>query len=368
MSDLLNIFNAYRASQQHDQTALLATVVNTQGSTYRCPGARMLMGVDGQQVGMVSGGCLEHDIWEHAQQVAQVGEPRVITYDTTIDEDIQWGFGLGCNGVVQVLIEQLDRGLINPLTPLADCLRDRLPRVLATVFAVEGKISHLKIGQRLLLQPDDTITTDITEESLHRAIATDAKLALQQASPLTQCYHIATGEIQVLFEVLQPPPHLTLFGAGQDALPVLQFAKAIGWQVTIVDCRAREATMQRFSQADQVCLVHRTQLSRQITVNAQMIAVVMTHNYLDDLAILRVLLSSPVRYIGVLGSKHRTQRLITELSTEMKIESDRLYAPVGLDIGANTPQEIAIAIIAEIQAVLSNHSAGFLKQRTGSIH
>jgi xanthine dehydrogenase accessory factor len=367
MSDLIAILNAYCASQQLHQTALLATVVHTQGSTYRRPGARMLMTADGQQLGMVSGGCLENDIWQHGQQVTQVGKPRVVTYDTTIDEDIQWGFGLGCNGVVQVLIEQLDRGLINPLIYLDNCWRDRLLRVLATVFAVEGTTS-IKLGQRLVLHPDDTITTDITEDLLQRAIATDAKLALQQTSAFSQSYQLPTGQIQVLFEVLQPPPHLTIFGAGHDALPVLQFAKAIGWEVTVVDCRAREATRQRFSQADQVYLVHRPHIFEQITINAQMMAVVMTHNYLDDLAILRVLLSSQVRYIGVLGPKHRTNRLIIELSTEIKIESDRLYAPVGLDIGANTPQEIAIAIIAEIQAVLSNHSAGFLKQRTGSIH
>jgi xanthine/CO dehydrogenase XdhC/CoxF family maturation factor len=327
----------------------------------------MLM-TNNAQVGMVSGGCLENDIWEHTKQVAEVGEARVITYDTTIDEDVQWGFGLGCNGVVQVLIEQLDRGLINPLTHLADCLRDRLPRVMATVFAVEGMVSNVKVAQRFILHPDYTITTDLTEQSLIEAISRDAKLVLQQTSPLTQSYHLATGRIQVLFEVLQPPPHLTLFGAGQDALPVLQLAKAIGWQVTVVDCRAREATIQRFSQADQVCLAHRNQLSEQITVHAQMIAVVMTHNYLDDFAILKVLLSSPVQYIGVLGPKHRTGRLLAELATEININSDRLYAPIGLDIGANTPQEIAIAIIAEIQAVLSNHGAGFLKQRAGSIH
>lgn len=162
-----------------------------------------------------------------------------------------------------------------------------------------------------------------------------------------------------------------LFGAGQDAIPVAQFAKALGWQVTLVDCQARESTPVRFPMADQVILTRREIVHQQIQINANTIAVVMTHNYLDDAQLLKMLLSSSVRYIGMLGPKHRTERLLQTLqqdSINIDQAQTRLHAPVGLDLGSDTPEAIALSIIAEIQAVLAKRSGGFLRNRQGAIH
>lgn len=308
----------------------------------------MLITNQSDMTGMVSGGCLEQDILYHVQQQTPPYRPFVITYDTSTDEDIIWGFGLGCEGVVQVLVEPLATAC-NPMSLIAECFAANQSGILATVFRSEGTVP---IGARLMVHPDGSIESNIEDITLYSAIAADAQATLKTT-------HRQYGQIEVLFEVIQPPPALMLFGAGRDALPLIQFAKALGWHVTLVDCRSLETTYDRFSAADQITLTRRTKL-QDIAIATNTIAVVMTHNYEDDLAILNRLNSSPAAYIGVLGSRQRTERL----KLEAGISEQRLHAPIGLDIGAETPEEIAIAIVAEIQAVLRDRAAGFMRQRS----
>jgi xanthine dehydrogenase accessory factor len=376
MNNLLAILNAYQHCQAHRLTAALATVVHTKGSTYRKSGARMLVANQSDITGVVSGGCLEHDILCHIQQQTSPFASFVITYDTKTDEDILWGFGLGCDGVVQVLVEYLESdSACHPLSFIAACFDRRHRGVLATVFQVQGNV-RLPIGARLMLHSDDSIESNIKDAELERAIAADAQIALQQKSTTHIHYRLPSGQVEVLLEVIQPPPHLVIFGAGRDALPLAQFAKALGWQLTLVDCRSLEITRDRFPMADQIVLTRRDEIARQVAIDQNTLAVIMTHNYHDDLAILDLLLTSPARYIGILGSRQRTERLLQKLLQEAEIhlskqhakQCHRLHMPIGLDIGAETPEEIAIAIIAEIQAVLGDRSAGFLKQLQAPIH
>lgn len=372
MKEITTILQAFAEVQHDAESSFLATVVNVKGSTYRRPGARMLMTQTGSIIGMISGGCLENDVFEHTRVSMPDGKPIVITYDTTADEDIVWGFGLGCNGLVQVLIEQLDKDdLLNPLVFIQECFDRQLQGAIATVFAVEGA-SNIKVGERLILKPDNNIATNITENSLKSALIKDAQIALENQKSTINKYQLSLGSVDVFIEVIQPPTHLIIFGAGQDALPTVEFAKALGWQVTIFDCRANEATKERFTIADEVILSRREILHKQISANEQTIAVVMTHNYLDDLEILKVLLPSSAKYLGILGPKRRTEKLLQELRAEgveyTAEQLEKLYSPVGLDIGADTPEAIALSIITEIQAVLTNRSAGFLRNRTLPIH
>ena len=185
-------------------------------------------------------------------------------------------------------------------------------------------------------------------------------------------YQLPLGSAEVFIEVIQPPTPLVIFGAGYGAVPVAKFAQALGWDVTVVDCRANETTRARFPLGCDVILSNRDIIHKQIFIDVQTIAVVMTHNYLDDLEILKMMLPSPARYIGVLGTKYRTERLLEDLSIKGIVPTseqlNRLYSPVGIDIGAETPEEIAIAIIAEIQAVLRNRNSNFLKNRNQPIH
>lgn len=370
MNEVQAILDTFAGVKQSGQVAALATVVNARGSTYRRPGARMLSTAS-QIVGMISGGCLENDVFAHANQVIHSGQPRVVTYDTTADEDIVWGLGLGCNGVVQVLIERLDvESPLNPLTFLSHCFEHQQPGVLATVFSVTGS-AKVKVGERLVRHPDGTMTHNITEPNLTVNLLADVQAVLEQQHSLVKQYQWADGSAEVLVEWVCPPTSLLIFGSGQDAVPVAQLAKAVGWHVTIIDCRANEATPARFSMADQVILTRRDIVHERIPIDANTVAVVMTHNYLDDAELLKMLLPSSARYIGILGPKHRTERLLQTLQAEhvgIDQAQERLHAPIGLDIGAETPEAIALAIVAEIQAVLANRAGGSLKNRKGAIH
>ena len=366
MNELQAILNAIAAYQETNEPLFLATVVNTQGSTYRKPGARMLMTQSGQMIGAISGGCLESDVYEHTQQRMGSNDAIVVTYDTTADEDLVWGFGIGCNGIVQVLIERLNSENSH-IAFLSNCLHTKQRGILATVFHSEGSVP---VGARLMLNASEQVTTDIQEPTLISFLTKDAHTALQNQQSTIEQYRWSTGYVEVFIEVIQPPPSLFVFGAGRDALPVVQLAKTLGWDVTVIDCRASEATSERFAIADRVILTRREVLANQISLTENTIAVVMTHNYFDDLEALKLLLASPAHYIGLLGARSRTQRLL-QLLLESAIASDQLsrfHAPIGLDIGANTPTEIALAIITEIQMVLTGRSGQSLKNRKAPIH
>ena len=326
----------------------------------------MLVTSTGEITGMVSGGCLENDIFHHTQQ-RQSDAPFIITYDTKAEEDLIWGFGLGCEGVVQVLIERLDLShRLNPIKFLADCLDNLQWGVLTTVIGVEGLV-NLKVGAHLSLDAEGTVTSEIDNSDLEQAIISDARNTLDRRKSTWRQYQLPSGSAEVFLEVIQPPTPLMIFGAGQDAVPLANLAKTLGWYVTVVDCRSQSATRDRFALVDRTILTRRNLISQVVTVHAQTVAVVMTHNYFDDLEILKMLLSSSARYIGVLGSRQRTARLLQELDETLQREKP-LHAPVGLDLGAETPEEIALAIGAEIQAVVSGRHAGFLREITGSIH
>lgn len=365
MHELQAIINAFEASKQKGKTSFLATLVNTFGSTYRQKGAKMLITETGEMVGTLSGGCVENDIWQYTKQISN--EPLLINYDATSEEDLIWGFGLGCNGAVQILLEKLDRSLnISPLNLIAECLKNKKQGAIATIFAVEGKL-EVKLGSRYIIYPDDTTYTDIQEPELQKAIAPDTITLKNTQQSTVNKYQLSSGSVEVFIEAIKPPTSLIIFGAGRDVLPVVELAKAIGWQVTVVDCRAQEKTYQRFALADKIILTRRDIINQQILVDENTVTVVMTHNYFDDRDIIKFLLPTKIPYLGVMGSKNRIAKIIEELNPT-KNQLEKLYSPIGLDIGADTPAEIANAIVSEIQAVLTKRNAGFLKHRSQPIH
>ncbi|NEP02123.1 MAG: XdhC family protein [Symploca sp. SIO2E9] len=372
MNEIDAILTAFAASQHNHEPVFLATVVNIQGSTYRQPGARMLITSTGNMVGTISGGCLENDVFEHTRVSMPDRQPIVVTYDTTADEDIVWGFGLGCNGVVKILIELLEQDhRLNPLAFINQCFHNKQPGIIATVIAIEGTV-NVRVGERLILKSDHSVNTNIQEPALKAVLLQEAQFALQTQKCGFHKYQLAQGKVDIFIEVIKPPPNLIIFGAGRDSIPVAQFAKALGWRVTIVDCRATEVTKERFVMADEVILTRREILHKQTCADDYTMAVVMTHNYLDDLEILKILIPSTSSYIGCLGSKQRTERLLQNLRTEgvqyNQQQLQKLHAPIGIDIGADTPEAIALSIITEIQAVLAKRGGGFLKNRIEPIH
>ena len=315
-------------AQHPDQGTVLATLVKVEGSSYRRPGARLLLLADGSRVGSISGGCLEDDVVAHARQTLATGRSETIVYDTTMENDLVWGTGLGCHGIVRVFIEKL------PAAPLwAGTLRGN--------FAA-GRNTRLEIA------------FDGTSGGTRLASAT------------------AVAGAGIFLEIVPPPTRLTIFGAGDDARPLVRFAKELGWHVSVADSRPAYVTAARFPEADDLALFRENDLAAATALDRRALAVVMTHRYKDDLPLLRALLPRPLAYLGLLGPKKRAARILETIVAEgLVITEDmraNLHAPVGLDLGATTPESVALAILAEMQARLSQRDPIHLRDRTQPIH
>jgi len=343
------------------EKAILATVVDVVGSGYRRPGARMLIDENGYSIGTVSGGCLEADVLERAKKVLESGEATVITYDTTQDENSVFGLSMGCRGIVRILLEE-----VSSENTFFDFLRNvfeaRKSFSMATV--VSSKDANYEVGRRIFRQDEKFIVQGL-KPSMPSEIKEELKIVLTENG----CKLKESDFGEVLFEAIAPPLNLLLFGAGFDALPLIKFAKELGWRVSVVDHRAVYANAKRLPEADEIIVANSEDLDESLFNIENSVGVIMTHNYERDRNILRRLMKSKCLYIGALGPKKRTEKLLEEIGETFNGEQlKRLYAPVGLDIGADTPEEIALAVVAEIRTVLSGRNAGFLRERKDSIY
>jgi xanthine dehydrogenase accessory factor len=338
------------------EKAILATVVDVAGSGYRRPGARMLIDRNGFGIGTVSGGCLEADVLERAKKVLQANEPTVITYDTTKDENSVFGLGMGCRGIVRILLETIEKES-EFFGFLSDCLDQRTEGRIATL--ISPKATELKVGWRLF----ENEFKDLPNNSPLIELFETKNLP----ENLPAIANSTVGEVFV--ETIKPTLELKLFGAGYDALPLVRFAKELGWRVSVVDHRPAYASAERLPEADEIITANVRDLNETFFRDANSVAVIMTHNYDRDREILPRLLESECLYIGALGPKKRTDKILAESGRSFSLEQlKRLHAPVGLDIGADTPEAIALSIVAEIQAILKNRQGGFLRERKGSIY
>ncbi len=348
---------------------LIATVVAVRGSAYRQPGARMLLTRDRWIAGSVSGGCLEHDLVHQGWWRTDHGAPAIVTYDSRIDEDdptddeLRQALGLGCNGIVEILLERSDRCGVDPLAFIACCHRAQERGALATVFASD--LPDVPIGARLAVSAHDRVG-ELASTELEDAVLSDARRVLASGDTVVETYPLAAGAARVLIEAVTPPPRLFVLGAGHDALPVIELARAIGWDVVVCAPHARPSIRARFHPLE-VVFATAAEIGRRIDTSDRAAVIVMNHHYEHDRACLAAALTSRARYIGVLGPRHRTARMLAELAPTIP-RDDRLHAPVGLDLGAETPQEIALAIIAETQAVLTRATGSSLRDRPGAIH
>ncbi|HEX6062705.1 MAG TPA: XdhC family protein [Longimicrobiales bacterium] len=355
------------------KSAVLATVVGIQGSSYRLPGARMLIADATWKAGSVSGGCLEGDVVLRAREVLEKNQAIVTTYDTTSDEDILFGVGLGCRGIIRVLIEPVTPRPAQPdlVRYIQDCLAARQSGVIATVIGVEGTVD-VAPGARVMRGQGNDLPSDIRDPKLRSAIASHlARLSGSEASH-SAFFDVPGGQVEVFIEMVRPPLPFVIFGAGHDAIPMARLGKDLGWRVTVVDHRPAYATPQRFPEADEVLVATTEEIAQRVRIDADTVALVMTHNYLRDLEALKVLLPSPARYVGLLGPRRRANELLAELDKQSfaitPAQRERLYAPVGLDLGAEGPEGVALSVLAEIQAVVAGRGAGHLRERAGSIH
>lgn len=353
------------------ETAVLATVVDVRGSSYRLPGAKMLILENGETFGTVSGGCLEADVLERAKKVLRSGEASIFTYDTTNDENSVFSLNMGCRGVIRILLERVDKnnGLLRALKIASEF---RCPLLTATVISTD---IAPPVGGRIFYDEQEQFDFDNfpADFEFRDQLLKDCELLYYaDAGSLLNVYASSQGSCEIFFEIAKPPLELLLFGAGNDAIPLAGFAKNLGWQVTLIDHRAAWATPQRFPAADRIVVSRPENFADALFRDRRSVAVVMSHNYDNDREILARLLKSECLYVGALGPKRRAENLLYELRAAGRDftgpELAKLHAPVGLDIGADTPEAIALSILAEIQAVLKNRAGGFLRERQGSIY
>ena len=309
---------------------VLATLVAVEGSSYRRPGARMWVEAD-LRIGSLSGGCLEEDLVERAKSVAATGRAELVVYDTRADDDVLWGVGLGCHGVVRILLER-----VSPCPEWAATLADGLKAGKTTVLDVAWHGPAAGLGTRLA-DPGNDRSRD-----------------------------------GVFRDVILPPTALAIFGAGDDARPLSRFALELGWRVTVADPRPDFLTEARFPGTAALVLGPARELVPRSSLPSGSLAVVMTHHYRHDRPLLRDLLPLPLAYLGLLGPRARSERILADLAADgvavTPAMQARLHAPVGLDLGAEAPEGVALSIIAEMNAVLAGRNGQPLRERTKPIH
>ena len=367
MSEITDVLEAIESLSAKGERMALATIVAVRGSTYRRPGARLLVPEDGAPIGNISGGCLEGDVADMARIVMEEGRARLAGWDLTADDDEVWGLGLGCNGAIEVFIEPADRA-----AEVAGALRMALEeeRPISVVTVLESPLASVVSGARIVVKPDGTGEGSLGDAAVDRA-ATAA--ALDQLAAQTSEIRTLPGEVRAFVEVLEPPLRLLICGAGHDAVPLVKAASILGWSPVVIDDRPGFLTAERYPEAAGFVQVEQPEdAAKAAAADERSFVTVMTHNFLRDKAYLGSFLGSPVAYIGMLGPAARTQRLLMDLADDGVVITDadraRIHGPAGLDLGSEGPEEIAGSIVSEIVAVRRGRHGGFLKERPGPIH
>lgn len=329
----------------------------------------MLVSEEGNLTGAISGGCLEGDALRKAQAVIFQQKSMLVTYDTTDEDDQKFGVGLGCNGIIHVLIEPIDfDDPQNPVELIKAAFSDREVGLLLTLFSVKNSKSE-QIGTVILEKAakrlgnwenriDDTALMDFLEREIQ---------GFESSSQIKT--YPNQDAISVFFEVLKPVTRVLLFGAGNDTQPLAKMAEILGFELILIDGRKNLATAARFPFARQI--IHGTGEEAMAAVDADQhtVALLMTHNFEYEALALEKLQQTGVPYIGILGPKRKTEKLIQRLEAKgVKVLPDNIYAPIGIEIGAETSEEIALSILAEIKAVLNRKQPIFLRDKDGPIH
>ena len=339
--------------------AVLATIIDVEGSAYRRPGAKMLVEGTGG-AGSLTAGCLEDEVRSLANHVLDTGEPRIETYDLMGDEDV-WGLGMGCNGIITVLLEPLDashRPAVEHVEHGTDC---------ATLTVVGG---DRPLGERGVYDPDDGFSGDLPEW-LVTDLDERAAALLDAGRSETVGVETDQGTVELFVDPIEAPPELVVLGSGPDVTPVIELATRVGFRVTVVAFRGA-LSENDFPAADTLHTTSPPKFLETVDFDADTHVVVMTHNFIDDRLALGELLDTPVPYIGLMGPRDRFEEMRDELAAEgVRIadrDTDRIYTPIGLDLGGDAPSTIAYSIVAELLAVANDRTPRHLAERAGPIH
>jgi xanthine/CO dehydrogenase XdhC/CoxF family maturation factor len=336
LGPLLPLFERERAA---GRAVALGLLVETAGSTYRKPGALMLIAANGDSAGLLSGGCLEGDLAEYARAVIDTGAARLVTYDMRGGDDLVWGLGLGCEGAMHILIIRV--GSDNGWQPM-----DHLLRALA---------EHRRTAVGIVVESERTDSPAGTV--VLRGAEVDSTLAAAAHSGHAGWFETHTPRWRLFALPLSLPPKLLLLGAGPDAAPVVEFASRLNWKVALVDHRPAYADPSHFVLAERVLQAQPDELSSVLDLSQFSAAVVMSHHLPSDLKYLRALAATEIPYIGLLGPAPRREKLLADLAADADRIRSRLHAPVGLPLGGRSPESIALSIVAQIHAFVHNGNA-----------
>jgi xanthine/CO dehydrogenase XdhC/CoxF family maturation factor len=342
---LLPLFDRARGS---DEPLVLATVIRTGGSTYAKPGAQMLIAADGEYAGLLSGGCLEGDLREHARDVARTGDARIVSYDLRSTTDQLFGLGAGCEGAMDILLSRVSRA--DGWFPLAQMAQSfRAGRSQPLVFVVATRGADVPLGFTL------AAGTPRNGHAASNIVALELA-ALEQAAQApgaSGVIRVTAPDVDLFVTTVAPPPRILLLGGGPDARPVATLGGFLGWRVTVVDHRPTYLVSQRFAPDTELIESRAADVATALDLDDFAAAVVMSHHLDSDLAYLRALASSAVPYVGLLGPAARREKLLADLGEDAVRLRARLRAPVGLDIGGRAPESIALSIVGEVHAVLA---------------
>ncbi|MCB7480163.1 XdhC family protein [Christiangramia sediminis] len=369
----LDAINAQYCSLKMAGTeCVLATVVHVEGSSYRRAGARMLVDEFGNITGAISGGCLEGDALRKALHAMHQQKNKLVNYDTSDEDDAVIGAQLGCNGVIQVLFEYVDfENKYNPCELLKIVVSSNQKLAIVVQFNLDKSLDQPGTG--LFINEDLQLNGKKPEKQLLELIIKECELSLQNGKPNFTEISINNKTYHFFIQNYKPPVKLVLVGAGNDAQILAQQTELLGWDVIVTDGRPTHANNERFASSCQVIVSKPEETLSKIRIDARTYFVLMSHNYNYDLAVLKLLIGkNEIPYIGILGPKKKFDRMLTYLKKDGFQLNDeilnKIHAPVGLEIGAETPAEIGLSILAEIQSVLTGKSAKPLKQKKTPIH
>jgi xanthine dehydrogenase accessory factor len=349
--------------------AVLATVVDIEGSAYRRPGAKMVITADGDGVGAITAGCLEDEVIAIAAEVLAAGEPRLETYDLMEDDDDDvWGLGVGCNGIIDILLEPLDESL----RPALDAYETGESVAAVTVLDSDGA------GTRAHYHPGEGFSTAPGADPLSGWLidAIEGATADLLSRGKSDTLQVGTDDhrASVFVDGIEPPSELVVCGTGHDVGPVVEVAKRADFRVTVAGFRGADATPERFPEADDVISTSPVDLADAYDrgFDRDTYAVVMTHNFVDDRLAVETLLDTDAPYVGLLGPRERFEEMVEEFEAEGRTVSDnqleRVYTPAGLDLGGGDPYQIAVSIVSEALAVDNDRHPRHLREREGPIH
>lgn len=336
MREFYRLFQIMKSNPQEKYA--LATIVSVRGSSYRKEGAKMLIGLDGLTYGTISGGCLEEDLYYRAIEVIESSTPNVVTYDLMSEDDLGWGQGAGCNGVIDVYVEPFYWSY----------------PVLLDDFSIYHSLAN-EIEKKKEIISAITINT---EQPLRYYYSSEGELIGRTESPVEMASYIKSfnqrdlyfesvnlmgGNQTVILEKYKPKENLYIFGAGPDTEPLVKLAANLDFSITVIDPRGNRCNKDNFKAADALVVEFPSTFLLNHNIEPESYVIIMTHNFERDKSILCSLMNHPLKYLGILGPRRRTKRLVSPHNIP-----EHIHSPIGLNIDAEGAEEISFSILAEL--------------------